>query len=129
LAGIEVTTVASLPTLNYTVGGFVERVVTFARYESPTFNREADIGTQVIDVSRLKATNLSMHPSHTYDVTYNPLIVDDSVSGPFTYSITNNDEVSAIPGTYIYNNNSVNALGNNAVDPNNWIKFEIEETE
>ena len=129
LAGIEVTTVASLPSLNYTVGGFVERVITFVRFESPTFNREADIGTRVVNASKLRATNLSMSPSHMYDVTYNPLVVDDSVAGPFTYSITNNDEVSAIPGTYVYNNNSANALGNNAVDSNNWIRFEIEETE
>ena len=126
LAGKVVTTATGL---SYMIGGFVERVITFSRFESPTFNREAPIGTQVITTSKLKATNLSMSPSHSYDVTYNPLVVDDSVSGPFTYSITNNDEVSAIPGTYVYNNNSVNALGNNAVDPNNWIKFEIEETE
>ena len=129
LAGIEVTTVASLPTLNYTVGGFVERVITFSKYEKPTFNREADIGTQVITTSKLKATNKSMSPSHSYDVTYNQLVVDDPEAGPFTYSITNNDGISDIPGTYVYNNNSHNATGNNAVDSDNWVRFEIEETE
>ncbi len=126
LAGIQVTTA---PNLTYVIGGFVERVITFSRYLSPTFNREAPIGTQVIDVSKLKATNLSMSSSHTHDVTYNPLVIDDPEVGPFTYSITNNDQTSAIPGTYVYNNNSNNAAGNNAVDSNNWAKFEIEETE
>lgn len=130
LAGILVDTITASATssLSYTIGGFVERVVTFAKYDSPTFNREAHIGTQVIDVSRLRATNLSMSPSHTYDITYNPLVADDTGTS-FTYSITAGNQISTIPGTHVYNNNSGNALGNVADDVNKLVKFEIEETE
>lgn len=126
LAGIEVNTIDN-GSLNYTIGGFVERVVTFTGGVSP--DREAPIGTNVVDQLKLRATNLSKNPSHSYDIAVNPLVTNDPIPGPFTYAITDGIEVASLTGAYVYNNDSANALGNGSLDPNQWIKFEIEEQE
>lgn len=124
LAGIEVNTIDN-GSLNYTIGGFVERVITF----NPAPNREAPIGTSVVHVAKLRATNISRSPSHTYDASYNPLVTNDPIVGPFTYAITNNDATPSLTGTHVYSNDSAYALGNNSLDSGQWLKYEIEEQE
>lgn len=122
LAGKAVTTANNS---GYVVGGFVERVVTF----NPSPNREAPIGTSVVDASKLRATNLSKGATHTYNTTYTDEVTNDPIPGPFTYTITDGSGVFNATGSYVYNNDSANALGNTSVNPNDWIKFEIEEQE
>lgn len=124
LAGIEVNTIDN-GSLNYMIGGFVERVITF----NPAPNREAPIGTSVVNVAKLRATNVSRSPSHTYDASYNPLVTNDPIVGPFTYAITNNDATPSLTGTHVYSNDSAYALGNNSLDSGQWLKYEIEEQE
>jgi hypothetical protein len=109
----------------YIVGGFVERVITF----NPSPNREAPIGTTVVDASKLRATNLSKGTTHTYNVSYTNSVGNDPIPGPFTYTITNGSASATPTGSFVYNNDSANALGNTSVNPNDWIKFEIEEQE
>ena len=78
LAGIEVTTITTGAA--YTVGGFVQRTVTFAAYP----NRESAIGTQVSDTSKLRVTNLSKGTSGSLNTNF-VASVGDAVD---TYTIT-----------------------------------------
>lgn len=63
----------------YTVGGFVKRWFRVA----PFPNREADIGTIVTDVTKLRCTNMSKGQAGSLNTTYKPDI-DDQVD---TYTI------------------------------------------
>ena len=119
LSGVQVTTLLSGS--NYVVGGFIKRVVSFP--VAP--NREGTIGTFVVDVSKLQATNLSKGVSGSLNVSYSANLQDDPVSGPFTYTITDPALTANPLGNRIYNNDAVNAFGNNNV--NSLLTFEIEE--
>ncbi len=110
---------------SYIVGGFVRRVVSFSAGAS--ISREAPIGTSVVTASLVRATNLSKGVSGTFNVSYNPspVLVDDPLAGPFTFSITGPSGTVNPTGDLVYNNDSINAANN--INPLAPIQFEIEE--
>ena len=68
------------PTGNaYTIGGFLRRTLVF-----PPFTYDAEIGTDVVDVTKLLVTNTARGPSGIPNVTYQADIID----GPNLYTIT-----------------------------------------
>lgn len=64
LAGVTTTTINS--GASYTIGGFVFRVLTVAAYP----NREAGIGTDVVNTAKLRCTNLSKGATGSLNYTY-----------------------------------------------------------
>ena len=122
LAGIPVAGLQA-GTEDYVVGGFMKRVVQFL----PSVSKfRAPIGTSVTNISKLLATNLSKGVAGSHNVSYSAVRVDDPLYGPFTYTVVNGSDVSTPSGSYVYNNDSLNANGNNAeAFP---AEFEIEET-
>ncbi len=63
----------------YTIGGFLRRTLVF-----PPFTYDAEIGTDVVDVTKLLVTNTARGPSGIPNVTYQADIID----GPNLYTIT-----------------------------------------
>lgn len=66
LAGKEVTTVSN--DLDYVLGGFVTRTVTFPLWDANQI-REVAIGTDVVDVTKLVAFNVTRNRATTYRAT------------------------------------------------------------
>lgn len=113
LAGIEVTAITTGAA--YTVGGFVQRVVTFAAWP----NREATIGTQVSDTSKLRVTNLSKGTSGSLNTNF-VASVGDAID---TYTTTQPSATYNATGNTLYNRDLANAVSNTS----GTAQFEIEE--
>lgn len=92
---------------DYEVGGFVFRVLTVPAFP----NREALIGTQVVDVSKLRCTNLSKGPSGSLNFAYQAT-TDEAV-----------DKYTVIGGNTWYNCDGANASSNTT----GTMQIEIEE--
>ncbi len=101
LAGV-VTNVANNTT--YTIGGFVKRTMVIAAWG----NRQADIGTNVVDTSKLVCFNLGKNLTSSYKST-----IDDELN---KFTITNDN--------IWYNCDMPNAMSNNS----GTMQVEIEET-
>lgn len=113
LAGIEVTAISSGD--SYTVGGFVQRTVSVAAYP----NREATIGTQVSDTSKLRVTNLSKGGSGSLNTSF----VGNVGNAIDTYTVTQPSGVYNATGNTLYNRDLANAVSNTSGEA----QFEIEE--
>ena len=113
LAGIEVTTITTGAA--YTVGGFVQRIVTLAAWP----NRESAIGTQVYDTAKLRVTNLSKGSSGSLNTTF-AASVGDAID---TYTITQPSATYNTTGNTLYNRDLANAVSNTS----GTAQFEIEE--
>lgn len=117
LAGIPVTQFnGNQATVDYTVGGLVQRTISFAAWP----NRESDIGTYVVDTSKLRVTNLSKGSSGSLNTTYRALIAPDAVD---RYTITSPMGTFNATGRYIYNLDLANATSNTT----GLMQFEVEE--
>ena len=90
LAGREVTTVTT--DLDYVLGGFVTRTVTFPLWDGDAI-RIVDIGTDVVDTSKLVAFNVTRNRATTYRAT-----VGDEI-----------DKFTIINGNTLYNCDLENA--------------------
>ena len=90
LAGKEVTTVTT--NLDYVLGGFVTRTVTFPLWDGGAI-RIVDIGTDVVDTSKLVAFNVTRNRATTYRAT-----VGDEI-----------DKFTIINGNTLYNCDLENA--------------------
>lgn len=90
LAGKEVTTVTT--NLDYVLGGFVTRTVTFPLWDANQI-REVAIGTDVVDVTKLVAFNVTRNRATTYRAT-----VGDEI-----------DKFTIINGNTLYNCDLENA--------------------
>lgn len=112
LAGIVVSTITSGDA--YTVGGFALRTVAVTAWP----NREADIGTQVQDTSKLRVTNLSKGAIGSLNSTY----VANTGNAVDKFTITGPAGVFNATGTLLYNNDLSNAVSNTTT-----AYFEIEE--
>lgn len=106
LAGLEVTELSS--GASFTIGGFVFRTLTVPAFP----NREAAIGTQVVDTAKLECTNLSKGASGSLNYTYQAT-TDNNADA---YTITGGD-------TW-YNCDGANASSNTT----GTMQVEIEET-
>jgi len=113
LAGIEVTAISSGD--SYTVGGFVQRTVSVAAYP----NREATIGTQVSDTSKLRVTNLSKGGSGSLNTSF-VSSVGDAID---TFTITQPSGIYNATGNTLYNRDLANAVSNTS----GTMQFEVEE--
>jgi hypothetical protein len=113
LAGIEVTAISSGD--SYTVGGFVQRTVSVAAYP----NREATIGTQVSDTSKLRVTNLSKGGSGSLNTSF-VSSVGDAVD---TFTVTQPSGIYNATGNTLYNRDLANAVSNTS----GTMQFEVEE--
>lgn len=113
LAGIEVTAISSGD--SYTVGGFVQRTVSVAAYP----NREATIGTQVSDTSKLRVTNLSKGGSGSLNTSFVGN-VGDAID---TFTVTQPSGIYNATGNTLYNRDLANAVSNTSGEA----QFEIEE--
>jgi hypothetical protein len=113
LAGIEVTAISSGD--SYTVGGFVQRTISCAAYP----NREAAIGTQVSDTSKLRVTNLSKGSSGSLNTSF-VSSVGDAVD---TFTITQPSGTYNANGNTVYNRDLANAVSNTS----GTMQFEVEE--
>jgi hypothetical protein len=113
LAGIEVTAISSGD--SYTVGGFVQRTVSVAAYP----NREATIGTQVSDTSKLRVTNLSKGGSGSLNTSF-VSSVGDAID---TFTITQPSGIYNANGNTVYNRDLANAVSNTS----GTMQFEVEE--
>ena len=81
LAGIETTTITS--GADYTIGGFVFRTLTVPAYP----NREAAIGTEVSNTSKLRCTNLSKGATGSLNFAYQATTAEASDK----YTVTGGD--------------------------------------
>jgi len=113
LAGIETTAVTG--DSQYVVGGFVFRTLTVAAWP----NREASIGTQVLDVTKLCCTNLSKGSSGSLNFTFKTSIVD----GVDKYTITEPTGIYNAAGGLWYNCDLSNAVSNSS----GTMQIELEE--
>lgn len=113
LAGIEVTAISSGD--SYTVGGFVQRTITFAAWP----NRESAIGTPVSDTSKLRVTNLSKGSSGSLNTNF-VASVGDAID---TYTITQPSATYNATGNTVYNRDLANAVSNTS----GTMQFEVEE--
>lgn len=113
LAGIVVSTITS--GASYVVGGFALRTVSVAAWP----NREAAIGTQVRDTSKLRVSNLSKGASGSLNTTF-AASVGDAIN---TYTITQPAGVYNATGNTLYNRDLANAVTNTS----GAAQFEIEE--
>ena len=113
LAGIEVTAISSGD--SYTVGGFVQRTITFAAWP----NRESAIGTPVSDTSKLRVTNLSKGGSGSLNTNF-VASVGDAID---TYTITQPSATYNATGNTVYNRDLANAVSNTS----GTMQFEVEE--
>lgn len=118
LSGMVVSTITSGD--QYTVGGFVQRVITFA-----AFTNESDIGTYVSDTSKLRATNLSKGDSGTLNTIFEQSLVAQVGAGanPSKYAITSPLGVLNTQGRYVYNRDQDNVNANTS----GTMQWEIEE--
>lgn len=120
-SGLSTTNLANIPVTvitsgaSYTVGGFVQRTITFAAWT----NRESAIGTQVSDASKLRVTNLSKGASGSLNTAFVGS-VGDAVD---TYTITQPAGVFNATGNLLYNRDLANAVSNTS----GTAQFEIEE--
>lgn len=105
LAGVATTAIDS--GASYTIGGFVFRILTVAAYP----NREAGIGTDVVNTAKLRCTNLSKGASGSLNYTYQAT-TEEAVD---RYTITGGD-------TW-YNCDGANASSNTT----GTMKIELEE--
>ena len=78
LAGIEVTAITTGAA--YTVGGFVQRTLTFPLWDANQI-REVAIGTQVSDVTKLVAFNVTRNRATTYRATVGDEIDKFTITG------------------------------------------------
>jgi hypothetical protein len=78
LAGKEVTTVTT--DLDYELGGFVTRTVTFPLWDGSAI-RITDIGTDVVDTSKLVAFNVTRNRATTYRATVGDEIDKFTITG------------------------------------------------
>lgn len=113
LAGVAVSTITS--GASYAVGGFALRTVSVAAWP----NREAAIGTQVSDTSKLRVSNLSKGASGSLNTTF-AASVGDAIN---TYTITQPAGVYNATGNTLYNRDLANAVTNTS----GAAQFEIEE--
>lgn len=113
LAGIEVIAISSGD--SYTVGGFVQRTVSVAAYP----NREATIGTQVSDTSKLRVTNLSKGGSGSLNTSFVGN-VGDAID---TFTVTQPSGIYNATGNTLYNRDLANAVSNTS----GTMQFEVEE--
>ena len=82
--GLSGLTVNSISTgSSYVLGGFIRRTLTIAAWP----NRSALIGTNVVDTSKLLASNLSTGASGSYNISYQASQTD----GSGKYTIINNN--------------------------------------
>lgn len=100
---------------NYTLGGFVFRVLTVAAYP----NRETVIGTQVSDTSKLRCTNMSKGDSGSL----NDIYASTLVNGLNLYTITGPTGVLNTTGNLWYNLDIANAISNTS----GTMRIELEE--
>lgn len=114
LSGQSVTQITSGD--SYVLGGFVFRTLTVPAYP----NREADIGTQVEDVTKLKVTNLSKGASGSLNFAYKADLSDALNS----YTITGPSKTLNAEGNLWYNLDPANATSNTG----GAMKIEIEES-
>ena len=91
---------------SYVIGGFVFRTLNVPAYP----NREAALGTKVVDPSKLRSTNLSKGPTGSLNFTYQGSLV----AGVNKFSITGPTGVFNAGGTLWYNNDAANATSNTA---------------
>lgn len=113
LAGLSVTTITTGAT--YTVGGFVKRTVPFSAWP----NREAFINTNVVDVTKVRVTNLSKGASGSLNGVY-VASLSDTVDG---FTITQPTSTFNATGNRVRNNDLANASSNTS----GTLQFEIEE--
>lgn len=103
-SGRVITAITAGP--SYVIGGFVFRTLNVAAYP----NREAALGTKVVDPSKLRSTNLSKGPTGSLNFTYQGSLV----AGVNKFSITGPTGVFNAAGTLWYNNDAANATSNTA---------------
>ncbi|HMU87588.1 MAG TPA: hypothetical protein PKC11_08175, partial [Agitococcus sp.] len=103
LAGIEVTTITNGE--NYTVGGFTARSIVFGAWP----NRESDIGTVVVDTSKLVVFNIF----HQQNMTYQSGLSDSDLK----FTVTNGSGSEAGTKSHIYNRDYPSALTNSGGQP------------
>ena len=107
---------STLNSNSFEIGGFVLRVLTI-----DALANEADIGTNVTDVTKLRATNLCTGEPGEYNLTYvNSL---SNASGTFTITSPAN---MLNPIGHLWHNNDLNSVNNNY---SGTLQIEIEEIE
>ena len=93
----------------------MQRTISFAAYP----NREAAIGTQVSDTSKLRVTNLSKGSSGSLNTSF-VSSVGDAID---TFTITQPSGVYNATGNNLYNRDLANAVSNTS----GTMQFEVEE--
>lgn len=118
LSGMAITTIDNGDL--FVVGGFVQRVITFA-----AFTNESDIGTYVVDTAKLRATNLSKGDSGTLNTIFEQSLDLQLGAGasPSKYAITSPLGVLNTEGRYVFNRDQDNVLSNTS----GTMQWEIEE--
>ncbi len=99
----------------YTLGGFVFRTLTVPAFP----NREASIGTHVVNTSKLRCTNLGKGSSGSLNFTYKSTIENEVDR----YTITSPSGVANPEGDIWYNNDLANASSNST----GTMRIELEE--
>lgn len=88
----------------YVIGGFVKRTITVSAWP----NREAAIGTDVVDTSKLQCSNLSVGGSGSLNFTFKASVVNEN----YKYTITNPSGVYNANGNLFYNCDLINSVSN-----------------
>lgn len=101
---------------SFEIGGFVLRILTI-----DALANEADIGTDVTDVTKLRATNLFTGAPGEHNLSYAPNLTN--VTGTFTITTPANTLNS---GGHLWHNNDVDSVNNNY---SGTLQIEIEEIE
>lgn len=112
-AGVEQNALSGQTT--YTLGGFVFRTLSVPAFP----NREAEIGTHVVDPAKLRVTNLSKGGSGSLNTTYQ----DSMQEQVDRYTITGPSGMQNPQGTHWYNADGANAASNTS----GTMRIEIEE--
>lgn len=121
LAGVQATIITG--DANYTIGGFVARVLTVAAWP----NRETAIGTQVSDTSKVRATNLVKYVTGTWNEIYENALADHNDINPDLnnyFTITQPTGVLNSSGNLFRINDLPAAVGNTS----GLLTFNVEET-